>query len=258
MEIISFDIVGKQAHFRKFYSNSTALSFTIPPRTTIMGMIANIMGIERDSYYNDFASDKIRISLGVKSKLKKTIHRLNYLKIESHKDLKGRKGRTQIPVEIISGHDMRKDDVSYRIYLSYHNKGKNIFNIIKALLLTKTPIYNLSLGAANLSASLQNICFYDDRFIKELDSNKELVNFDSAVISDERIQLKMDTETQTNYEFLEEELMPADFKANFDREVIKMNRLLYTTGNLTLPLIYKGKYYQITTQSGIENIQFWD
>jgi len=35
MEILSFDIVGKFAHFKKYYANNTALSFSIPPRTTI-------------------------------------------------------------------------------------------------------------------------------------------------------------------------------------------------------------------------------
>lgn len=258
MEIISFDIVGKQAHFRKFYSNSTALSFTIPPRTTIMGMIANMMGLERDSYYQDFASDAIRISLGVKSQLKKSIYRLNYLRIKGNNDFRGLNGRIQLPLEVISGYDIRKDDVIYRIYIAHHEKGRDMFNVIKARMLTKRPIYNLSLGAANFSASIQNIQLYNDKSTKECEANNELINFNSAVISDKRIGLKLDANTHSHYDFLEEELMPADFRANFDREVTKMNRLLYTTGDILLPLIYKGKYHQITTESSIENIQFWD
>jgi CRISPR-associated protein Cas5h len=86
MEVLSIDIGGKFAHFRKYYGNNTALSHTIPPRTTIMGMLAAIMGRERDSYYEDFASDKIRIGVQILTPLKKTFHRLNLLKIGSSED----------------------------------------------------------------------------------------------------------------------------------------------------------------------------
>ena len=57
MEILAFNIRGKFAHFRKFYSNSSALSYFIPPRTTIIGLIAGMLGLERDSYYEDFSLD---------------------------------------------------------------------------------------------------------------------------------------------------------------------------------------------------------
>jgi CRISPR-associated protein Cas5h len=57
MEIISFDVGGKMAHFRKYYANNTALSYTVPPRTTLMGLLAAILGRGRDTYYKEMASD---------------------------------------------------------------------------------------------------------------------------------------------------------------------------------------------------------
>jgi CRISPR-associated protein Cas5h len=81
MEILTFTIKGKLAHFRKYYANNTAFSFTIPPRTTLMGIVAAAMGLPKDSYYEDFSSEKIKFGIRVLSPLKKSFHRLNFLSI---------------------------------------------------------------------------------------------------------------------------------------------------------------------------------
>ena len=49
MQVLTFDLVGKMAHFRKYYANNTAMSFSVPPRTTLMGVLAAILGLPRDS-----------------------------------------------------------------------------------------------------------------------------------------------------------------------------------------------------------------
>ena len=41
MKILTFRLQGKMAHFRRYYSNSSALTYTIPPRTTVL----NIAGL---------------------------------------------------------------------------------------------------------------------------------------------------------------------------------------------------------------------
>ena len=51
MDLLVFDISGKFAHFRKYYTNSSSLTYLVPPRTSIYGLIAGILGLERDSYY---------------------------------------------------------------------------------------------------------------------------------------------------------------------------------------------------------------
>ena len=73
MEIIQFDISGKFAHFRKYYANNTALTYSLPPRTTVMGILAAILGRSRDSYYEEFSSDKILIGIAIKTPIKKKI-----------------------------------------------------------------------------------------------------------------------------------------------------------------------------------------
>ena len=70
LKIFSFHLRGKMAHFRKYYSNSSALSYFIPPRTTVVGILAGLLGRERDTYYNEFSLKKCNIALAIQSPIK--------------------------------------------------------------------------------------------------------------------------------------------------------------------------------------------
>ncbi|MCB5267201.1 MAG: CRISPR-associated protein Cas5, partial [Candidatus Cloacimonetes bacterium] len=41
--ILELRLSGNLAHFRKFYTNASSLSYTIPPRTAICGLVASIL-----------------------------------------------------------------------------------------------------------------------------------------------------------------------------------------------------------------------
>ena len=49
---IGFDVTADFAHFRKVGNNSAKPSYRIPPRTTVAGLLAGILGMPRDSYYD--------------------------------------------------------------------------------------------------------------------------------------------------------------------------------------------------------------
>ncbi len=255
MEIIQLDIKGKMAHFRKYYANNTSMSFSIPPRTTIMGMLAAILGIPKDEYYEVLASDKIRIGVALCSPIKKSFHRLNLLSIKSlgnlkvdlekersfTSDFRGTGGRIQTPFEIVTGYDIQSDQVWYRIFISCFEEGKEIFHKLKRCLLNKQSHYSLSFGAAGFSSYISSTEFYEDESIEEKIIQNGFIEFNSAVISDKASSLKF--EKQDDYSFVEEELMPADFVANYNRELSKMNRVLFTHNALPLSVVYSGAYF---------------
>jgi len=109
---VVFDIEGKYAHFRKIYTNSSSLSYTVPPRTTIQGIIAAILGYERDSYYN-YMDSNLYVSVRKNCPTYKMTQTLNYNRAESASDFARPKNHTQIPFEVIAS----KQNVSYRIYV---------------------------------------------------------------------------------------------------------------------------------------------
>ena len=167
MEILTFDVCGKLAHFRKYYANNTAMTFSIPPRTTILGMVACVLGEPKETYYEAWQADKLRIGLRVLSPMKKTFHRLNLLSIKGLDDFSGRNGRIQTPFEVISGLDIKTDVVRYRVYLSCHQEGAESFEKIKTAFLNRQQVYALTLGTANFTAWLENVQLFRDQKVEE-------------------------------------------------------------------------------------------
>lgn len=265
MEVLQIDLKGKMAHFRKYYANNTALSFTIPPRTTIMGMLAAMLGVPKDKYYQQLSSPKIRIGIALLSPVKKTFHRLNFLSIKSignlktdidkekayNSDFRGTGGRIQTPFEIVTGIHLQQDEVCYRLFISAYNAGDVIFNQLKKCMIIRQPYYNLSFGVAGFSAYVNKVQLFEDASVEERQAKEEFIEFNSSVISDKISDLHF--KKNNDYSFVEEELMPSDFIADYNRELSKMNRVLFTHNSLPLTVTYTGAYYVL---NGKEIIAF--
>ncbi|MGO1751885.1 MAG: CRISPR-associated protein Cas5 [Psychroflexus sp.] len=265
MEILSFKISGKMAHFRKYYANNTAFSFSIPPRTTLMGIVAAAMGWSKDSYYEKLASENIQFGIRVVSPLKKSFHRLNFLSIKStgdmakkwSSDFRGEGGRIQTPFEIVSALNIAKGNVVYQVFLKANKNGKDTFELIKNQFLEREPIYNISLGTANFSAQILDIELIKNNSIEERESS-DYTLIHSALPVENVVDLNFEKDEFDNYNFVEEDMFPSDFKANANREVRKMNKLLFSTTENPLRVKLKSPYYHISGESRSLNIQFME
>jgi CRISPR-associated protein Cas5h len=267
MEILSFKTRGKFAHFRKYYANNTAFSFSIPPRTTLMGIVAAALGWPRDSYYEKLASDKIRFGVRVLTPLKKSFHRLNFMRIgTSSEDFRGissrqsekpQTGAIQTPFELISGLDIARDEVCYQIFLKPEVEGTETFELIKSHLTNSFPVYNITLGTANFTASLYDVELIKSGNIKE---NKvdDFVLMHSAIPTQLVDDLQFEKEEYGNYNFVEEDMLPGDFVSDMNREVKKMNRLLFSITPNPLRVRLKIAYYELQLKEENINIQFMD
>ena len=262
MEIVQFDISGKFAHFRKYYANNTALTYSLPPRTTVMGMLAAIMGAPKDSYYEELASDRIRIGIAIRTPIKKTFHRLNFLSIKSlgdirksfDSDFRGMAGNPiQTPFEVVTGNDVKKDEIVYRIFLGSTESGKATFAALKKRLLERDWVYAPTFGIANFHASPGNVMCHPENNVVENQGSSARLSFDSAVNADNVLSLIFEKEPDA---FVEEELLPADFLANGNREVARMVRALFTSGGIPLKVEITGTYHTIQAQSSLQTIQF--
>jgi len=125
-KVLSFRLSGRFAHFRKFYTNSSSLSYLIPPRTVIIGMLASVMEYKRDSYYDVFTPEKFRISASVApgTMIRKQMQSMNYLHDTYYKVLAGGSGKfsgfhSQCKLELlIPG----KKDIAYTVYVGVWDK----------------------------------------------------------------------------------------------------------------------------------------
>ncbi|NLA44693.1 MAG: CRISPR-associated protein Cas5, partial [Candidatus Cloacimonetes bacterium] len=64
-QVLELKLSGKFAHFRKFYTNASSLTYMLPPRTTVCGLLASMLQIPRDNYYDLMSSDKLGIAVSL-------------------------------------------------------------------------------------------------------------------------------------------------------------------------------------------------
>jgi len=50
MKVLVFDVSSDYAHFRQPYSTTSSLTYAIPPRTAIFGLIGAILGIDSGGF----------------------------------------------------------------------------------------------------------------------------------------------------------------------------------------------------------------
>ncbi len=102
-EVLVFDLTGPMAHFRKYYTNTSALTYGFPPRTALMGVVAAVLGFARDSYYEKL--DRGRFAVAVKTPTRRLLQTVNYVRtkkedLTSLRQLKRVPG-TQTPLEFL-------------------------------------------------------------------------------------------------------------------------------------------------------------
>jgi CRISPR-associated protein Cas5h len=161
MKVLVFDIWADYAHFRKFYTTTSPLTFSFPPPPTIAGILGAIYGTDKNTnkYLEIFGCKECRVSIRILNPIKKVRMGLNFittkdncwqpiLKITS----KSRhEPRTQIRTEFLK-------DPKFRIYVGHENK--NIFEELVKRIRDREIFYTVSLGLSELIANFSFIGVY--------------------------------------------------------------------------------------------------
>ncbi len=148
LNLIVFDISGFMGHFRKVYSTTSSLSYFFPPRTTITGLVAGMLGRDRDTYYDEFSPEQCRVAIGLRGGIRKLVQQVLYLNTDtlSERSLRGiQSGGARVPTafELLLP-EPPQSQLSYRIYL--HHKTPEVMKALTERLANKRYTYPLSLG----------------------------------------------------------------------------------------------------------------
>lgn len=147
LKCLVFDIYGEYGHFRKYYTTASPLTYSIPPRTAVCGMIAAIIGIDREEYLKYFRRDDAYISLRLLKRVKKLRLGLNYILTEDAPVSFVRfKNHTPINMEYLK-------DPAFRIY--FYHKDPGIYEKLKICLETGKTCYTPCLGLSEHVAFLK-------------------------------------------------------------------------------------------------------
>jgi CRISPR-associated protein Cas5h len=147
-KVLVFDVWGEYAHFRKYYTTTSPLSFSIPPRTAVAGIIGGILGMGKDDYLNYFSKDLASIGVRILKPIKKVRVAENLIDSKIAPMMSRIKTRTQIRFEFLK-------DVKYRIY--FYHKDIDIMERLKSLLEGHKSVYTPCLGLSEHIANFEFI-----------------------------------------------------------------------------------------------------
>lgn len=151
-QVIVFDIEGEYGHFRKFNTTTSPLTYAVPPRTALVGMIGAILGIEREQGVGLYAEgqipladwlapDKAQIAVQVLNPIQKVQMAFNLINTKS--SFFNIENRTQIEFELLKR-------PKYRVFLRW-NDEKMIQDLTERIC-TRTNHFTVCLGLSQFIA----------------------------------------------------------------------------------------------------------
>lgn len=194
MKLLVFDVWGDFAHFRKFFTTSSPLTFSFPPPPTIAGMLGAIYGADKakNEYLRLFMNENCKLAVQILQSIKKIRMGINHMETKGkniYRPASTQNARTQIRTEFICS-------PFFRIYFTHISN--NIYQRLLGNFLEHRTHFTLSLG---LSELLANFNFVGEIEYENLTSNdfvdivtpivsKNLVAPDSLILQQGKIYFK--------------------------------------------------------------------
>jgi CRISPR-associated protein Cas5h len=246
-EILIFDISSEFGHFRKYNTTTSPLTYSIPTRTAIAGILGAILGMEREvadgvypvgaipvqEFFSKVNSD---IAVQILNPVKKENVAMNLINTKtSFYDLT-RAGRTQIEFELVK-------NVKYRIFFALNN-NQLVFRELAERIKTKNHHFSPYLGLAQCTATVD---FVDLKQAEPMENKDEsYINFITAVnLSKTFGELPIEFDYSAMYSANN---MPIEMNRN--REVQEFSEVLIEKNGLPVKAKVKN-YYTIENYGNI-------
>lgn len=148
LSTLIFDITGPFAHYKRIFATTTALSYPIPPKTSLYGLFGAIIGLDKEDndYLNSFKEGECRIALELLQPVR--TQRISMNLRPAFGSLSANENRKPTLMEFI-------ERPLYRIYFTHRNQ--DIYQRLRTMLQAGQSHYTPTLGLANLIAGVTYI-----------------------------------------------------------------------------------------------------
>ena len=148
-KVLVFDVSARFAHFKRIYATTTALTYPIPMKTAVYGLLGAILGLERadNGYLRSFTAGACKIGLRVLKPLQTQRMTIN-LRPDFGALYYGTSKANRKPtlVEFLY-------EPAYRVYV--HHNDESLYARLKDQLQRGRSAYTPTLGLANLIACVR-------------------------------------------------------------------------------------------------------
>jgi len=203
-----FDIWGDYAHFKKIYVTTSALTYSLPFKTTIYGLVGAIIGLdnEKNSYLDHFNEENCQLAIQVINPVK--IQRININLSPKPGPIKDNRKPTTMEYLV---------KPRFRIFFSH--KDDEIYNSLKENLEEKRTVYTPVLGLAH--------CLANFEFLGEYELTQESGNamIDSILLKSMVKSLDTSSWNENDVRVQEQTMYPLEM--NTTREVTKRDSVLF-------------------------------
>ncbi len=206
-DILKLKLTGDIACFKKFYSNKSSLTYRSIPRSVIIGILASVLEIERNKYYDIFSEENAKIGINVETPTKTFFQCMNYLKKDG--------GRTQTRLQLLKSKDSK---LEFTIYLAFKKDKINQkkLDVLEKKVLEGDLGFGVYLGQRQFKGYLE--------LSKRISNFKIIKNFngklDSLTYKENIIQLDYD-----GCNNLALDTMPVNFSQEIDKKTGEILRL---------------------------------
>jgi len=225
---IVFDVWGQYAHFKKIYVTTSALSYGVPFKTSIYGLIGAIVGLDnqQNGYLNQFSEENCKIGIQIINPIK--LQRLNINLSNSPGPIGSNRKPTMMEF-------VKKPH--YRIFFSYSDADFSKQLLTK--LESKTSVYTPVLGLAHCIANFRLISNADlvrqegQAVIHSVIPKSQLIEFDQSYWIENDVHIQ------------EQDMYPLEM--NNKREVTKRDSILFDLNGKSVKANVK-EYYSTVIQ----------
>lgn len=233
-KVIVFDIWGRYAHFKKIYVTTSALSYGVPFKTSVYGIVGAIIGLDNtaNKYLDHFNEANCRIAIQIINPIK--IQRLNINLSPDPGPIKGNRKPTMMEY-VTNPH--------YRIFF-WHEDQKTMQELYDRLQ-NKSTVYTPVLGLAHCLANFTLLGYeqlkpaQSTAIIHSVIPKKQIIEIDSSYWEENEIHIQ------------EQDMYPLEM--NTKREVTKRDSILFDLSGKPVK-VKANEAFQIELQNEIVNI----
>ena len=181
-EILIFDISSEYGHFRKYNTTTSPLTYSIPTRTAIAGILGAILGIEREKangvfpegvtpVQELFSKQNADIAIQIINPVKKENMAMNLINTKTSFYNLTKAGHTQIEFELLK-------DLKYRVFFTIKD-NKDVFKKLVERIKIKEHHFSPYLGLAQFTATIEFIEVSKADFFEN--TKKDLIEINSVI-----------------------------------------------------------------------------